>query len=195
MQHNTITPLTYYPKISDLLNINLFVKHDDLYPVSGGGSKARKLNYILNDHVKKKYNAIVSAGGNQSNHLRTTALFAANLGWKAVFIVHDAQPERFQGNLKIMNLSGAELFFVDKEEVKETMDQAMENLKSILEEAGSSLDRLLKVTIFLQDMGNFKRVNEAYGSFFSGDYPARCAYQVAKLPLGADIEIDGIAAL
>jgi len=130
MQHNTITPLTYYPKISDLLNINLFVKHDDLYPVSGGGSKARKLNYILNDHVKKNYNAIVSAGGNQSNHLRTTALFAANLGWKAVFIVHDTQPERFEGNLKIMNLSGAELFFVDKEEVKEAMDQAMENLKS-----------------------------------------------------------------
>ncbi|MFW5712415.1 MAG: RidA family protein [Spirochaetia bacterium] len=81
------------------------------------------------------------------------------------------------------------------ESIEEQTRQAMENLKSILEEAGSSLDRLLKVTIFLQDMGDFKRVNEVYGSFFSGDFPARCAYQVAKLPLGADIEIDGIAAL
>ncbi|HKK66506.1 MAG TPA: RidA family protein [Clostridia bacterium] len=81
------------------------------------------------------------------------------------------------------------------ETIEDQTRQAMENLKSILEEAGSSLDRLLKVTIFLQDMGDFKRVNEAYGSFFSGDYPARCAYQVAKLPLGADIEIDGIAAI
>ncbi len=81
------------------------------------------------------------------------------------------------------------------ESIEDQTTQAMENLKSILEEAGSSLDRLLKVTIFLQDMGNFKRVNEVYGSYFSGDFPARCAYQVAKLPLGADIEIDGIAAL
>ncbi len=81
------------------------------------------------------------------------------------------------------------------ESIEDQTRQAMENLKSILEEAGSSLDRLLKVTIFLQDMGDFKRVNEVYGSFFSGDFPARCAYQVAKLPLGADIEIDGIAAL
>jgi 2-iminobutanoate/2-iminopropanoate deaminase len=81
------------------------------------------------------------------------------------------------------------------ESIEDQTRQAMENLNSILEEAGSSLDRLLKVTIFLQDMGDFKRVNEVYGSFFSGDFPARCAYQVAKLPLGADIEIDGIAAL
>ncbi|MCF7914995.1 MAG: RidA family protein [Spirochaetaceae bacterium] len=81
------------------------------------------------------------------------------------------------------------------ESIEDQTRQAMENLKSILEEAGSSLDRLLKVTIFLQDMGDFKRVNEAYGGFFSGDYPARCAYQVAKLPLGANIEIDGIAAI
>ena len=81
------------------------------------------------------------------------------------------------------------------ETIEDQTRQAMENLKSILEEAGSSLDRLLKVTIFLQDMDDFKRVNEAYGSFFSGDYPARCAYQVAKLPLGANIEIDGIAAI
>ncbi|HDQ13270.1 MAG TPA: RidA family protein [Sediminispirochaeta sp.] len=80
------------------------------------------------------------------------------------------------------------------ETIEDQTRQAMENLKAILEAAGSSLDRLLKVTIFLQDMDNFKKVNEVYGSFFEGGYPARCAYQVAKLPLGADIEIDGIAA-
>jgi 2-iminobutanoate/2-iminopropanoate deaminase len=71
----------------------------------------------------------------------------------------------------------------------------MENLKVILEEAGSSLDKLVKVTIFLENMDDFGTVNEVYGSYFDGGYPARCAYQVAKLPLGADVEIDGIAAL
>jgi len=81
------------------------------------------------------------------------------------------------------------------ESIEDQTRQAMNNLKAILEEAGSSMDKLLKVTIFLQDMGNFSKVNGVYGSFFSGAYPARCAYEVAKLPLNAEIEIDGIAAL
>jgi 1-aminocyclopropane-1-carboxylate deaminase/D-cysteine desulfhydrase-like pyridoxal-dependent ACC family enzyme len=124
------TPLIRYSNISNLLNINLFVKHDDLYPVSGGGSKARKLDYILNDYVKKNYNAIVSAGGNQSNHLRAISLTASYLGWKTVFIVHDTKPDRLEGNLKIMNLSGAEIQYVNKEDVKDAMDKAMEDLKN-----------------------------------------------------------------
>jgi 1-aminocyclopropane-1-carboxylate deaminase/D-cysteine desulfhydrase-like pyridoxal-dependent ACC family enzyme len=130
MEHIKTTPLTHYSRISNLLNINLFVKHDDLYPVAGGGSKARKLDYILNDYVKNNYNAIVSAGGNQSNHLRTTSLYGANLGWKTVFIVHDTKPGRIEGNLKIMNLCGAEIHYVKKEDVKEAMDEAMEDLKN-----------------------------------------------------------------
>ncbi|MFP4179617.1 MAG: RidA family protein [Spirochaetaceae bacterium] len=79
--------------------------------------------------------------------------------------------------------------------VEDQTRQAMENLKAILTEAGSSIDKLLKVSIFLSDIEDFKRVNEVYGSFFDGDYPARCAYQVANLPLGAKVEIDGIAAI
>jgi 2-iminobutanoate/2-iminopropanoate deaminase len=79
--------------------------------------------------------------------------------------------------------------------IEDRTRQCMENLKAILEEAGSSLEKLAKVTIFLENMDDFAKVNEAYGSYFDGDYPARCAYQVAKLPLGADVEIDGIATL
>jgi len=79
--------------------------------------------------------------------------------------------------------------------VEDQTKQAMENMKAILEEAGSSIDELLKVSIFLADIEDFKKVNEVYGSFFSGDFPARCAYQVANLPLGARVEIDGIAAV
>ncbi|MFO7850763.1 MAG: RidA family protein [Spirochaetia bacterium] len=79
--------------------------------------------------------------------------------------------------------------------VEEQTRQAMENLKAILKEAGSSTDKLLKVSIFLSDIEDFKKVNEVYGSFFDGSYPARCAYQVANLPLGAKVEIDGIAAI
>lgn len=112
------------------LGVNLRIKRDDLYPLPGGGSKARKLNYILNEDIRKNYNAIVTAGSNQSNHLRATALWAAKLGWKLICIIHDDEPGIYQGNLKIVKLTGAELRFVQKTEVKEAMDKAMVDLSN-----------------------------------------------------------------
>ncbi len=71
---------------------------------------------------------------------------------------------------------------------------AMNNVKRIVEAAGSSLDNILKTTILLADMKDFAAVNEAYGQFFPSDPPARVAYQVAALPKGAQIEIEVICA-
>lgn len=123
-----MTPLT---KCNHLIkSIKLYIKRDDLYPFPGGGSKARKLEFILNEKVRKKYNAIVTAGSNQSNHLRATALWAAGLGWKLICVIHDDEPEIYEGNLKIVKLTGAELRFVQKSEVKETMDKAMADLSN-----------------------------------------------------------------
>lgn len=71
--------------------------------------------------------------------------------------------------------------------------QVMENLKAILSKAGYSFDDVVKTTIFLSDMNNFAAVNEVYGSYFSGNYPARETVQVAKLPLNVNVEISVIA--
>ncbi len=72
--------------------------------------------------------------------------------------------------------------------------QALANLAAILESAGSSMDAIVKATIFLADIGDFKSVNELYAAAFSGDeYPARAAFQVAALPLGGLVEIEAIA--
>lgn len=73
--------------------------------------------------------------------------------------------------------------------------QALTNLKAVLEAAGSGLDRVVKTTVFLQDMGEFGQMNGVYGEFFSGDYPARSAVQVAALPKGAAVEIEAVALL
>ncbi len=73
--------------------------------------------------------------------------------------------------------------------------QALTNLKAILEAAGSGLDRVVKTTVFLQDMGEFSLMNEVYATFFSGDFPARSAVQVAALPAGAAVEIEAVALL
>jgi 2-iminobutanoate/2-iminopropanoate deaminase len=71
--------------------------------------------------------------------------------------------------------------------------RAMQNLAAVLEAAGSALDRVVKTTIFVTDLGDFATVNEVYGSFFTQDPPARSTVQVAGLPAGAAVEIEAIA--
>ncbi len=72
--------------------------------------------------------------------------------------------------------------------------QALANIKAILEAAGSSLDQVVKATVYLADINDFAAVNEIYAASFPGpDYPARAAFQVAALPLAARIEIEAIA--
>lgn len=72
---------------------------------------------------------------------------------------------------------------------------SLNNLKAILESAGSSLENVLKTTIFLADMNDFAVVNSIYGDFFKEPYPARSTIQVARLPKDALVEIECIAAL
>jgi len=79
------------------------------------------------------------------------------------------------------------------DDVAEQARQCMRNLKAVLEAAGSSFDQIMKTTIFLKDMGDFKTVNEIYSSFFESDPPARATVEVARLPLDVKVEIDAIA--
>ena len=73
-------------------------------------------------------------------------------------------------------------------------DGAIRNLQAVLEAAGSSLDKVLKCTVFIVDMGEFAAVNEVYGRYFSGDSPpARATVEVSGLPKGALFEIDCVA--
>lgn len=75
----------------------------------------------------------------------------------------------------------------------EQAHRAMANVKGILEAAGSGLDRIVKTTIFLATMDDFGDVNEAYGSYFDDDPPARATVAVAGLPKGVDVEIEVLA--
>jgi 2-iminobutanoate/2-iminopropanoate deaminase len=77
--------------------------------------------------------------------------------------------------------------------IQNETQQVMQNVKNILETAGSSLDKVVKTTIFLTNMDDFAKMNEVYGSFFTGNYPARETVQVSKLPLNVNVEISVIA--
>ena len=72
--------------------------------------------------------------------------------------------------------------------------RVFENLSAVCQAAGGSLDDILKLTIFLTDLGNFPQVNTIMGQYFTAPYPARAAVEVSALPKGVDVEMDAILA-
>jgi 2-iminobutanoate/2-iminopropanoate deaminase len=77
--------------------------------------------------------------------------------------------------------------------IAEQTEQAIKNLSHVLEAAGSDLNRVVKTTVFLVDMGEFAAMNEVYGRFFSEEPPARATVAAARLPRDARVEIEAIA--
>ncbi len=79
------------------------------------------------------------------------------------------------------------------DEITSQTEQVLKNLTAVLEAAGTSLDNVVKTTVFLADMGEFAAMNEVYGRFFSENKPARATVQAARLPRDARVEIECIA--
>ena len=79
------------------------------------------------------------------------------------------------------------------DDIKTQTKQSLENLKAILEAAGSSLDQVIKAQVFLKDMSQFTDMNEIYAQYFTKDFPARFAVEVSRLPKDVLVEIDAVA--
>jgi 2-iminobutanoate/2-iminopropanoate deaminase len=77
--------------------------------------------------------------------------------------------------------------------IEEQTRLVLTNLQAVLEAAGSSFDKVVKCTVFLQDMNDFSQMNTIYAEFFRSPYPARAAVQVARLPKDVKVEIEAIA--
>lgn len=80
-----------------------------------------------------------------------------------------------------------------KGDIKEQARQVLCNIEAVLNAAGSGLDKVIKATVFINDMNKFGEVNEVYASFFKGDYPARSCVEVSRLPKDVAVEIETIA--
>jgi 2-iminobutanoate/2-iminopropanoate deaminase len=78
-------------------------------------------------------------------------------------------------------------------EIEEETEQTIKNITAILQAGGLNLENVIKTTVYLSDLNNFKRMNQVYEKYFSTNKPARACVQVAALPKGAKIEIDAIA--
>ncbi len=81
------------------------------------------------------------------------------------------------------------------DDIKAAAKQALENCKAIIEEGGSSIDKVVKVTVFLVDLNDFAAVNEVYSEFFGDHKPARSCFEISKLPKDGRVEMEMIAAL
>ena len=117
----------------------------------------------------------------------------------------EAAPAPFQGAPYSQAIRVGELVFVsgqlalrpgDKElsggTIQEQTEQVMQNLKAILEEAGSGLDKLVKTTVFLTNLADFQGMNEVYAGHVGEQPPARATIEVAALPSGALVEIEAV---
>jgi len=116
-------------------------------------------------------------------------------------------PAPFQGAPYSQGIKAGDLVFVSGQlplkpgdtevsgSITEQTEQVFSNLRAILEEAGSGLDRLVKTTVFLIDLGDFQAMNEVYAKHVGDVPPARSTVEISKLPSGVRVEIEAIALL
>jgi 2-iminobutanoate/2-iminopropanoate deaminase len=118
----------------------------------------------------------------------------------------DAAPAPFQGAPYSQAIRAGDLVFVSGQlslrpgstdvvgtTIQEQTEQVFANLEAILEAAGSGLDKLVKTTVFLADLGDFQGMNEVYAQHVGEKPPARSTVEVSRLPSGAKVEIEAVA--
>jgi 2-iminobutanoate/2-iminopropanoate deaminase len=122
-----------------------------------------------------------------------------------IVIRSEAAPAPFQGAPYSQAIRSGDLVFVSGQlglkpgdnaisgSIQDQTEQIFQNLNAILEEAGSGLDRIVKTTVFLTDLGNFQGMNDVYGRHVGEDRPARSTVEISALPSGALVEIEAIA--
>jgi 2-iminobutanoate/2-iminopropanoate deaminase len=124
-----------------------------------------------------------------------------------IVIRTDAAPAPFQGAPYSQAIRNGDLVFVSGQlglkpgetaisgTIQDQTEQIFQNLKAILEEAGSGLDRIVKTTVFLTDLNSFQGMNEVYARHVGEERPARSTVEISALPSGALVEIEAIAAV
>ena len=122
-----------------------------------------------------------------------------------IVIRTEAAPAPFQGAPYSQAIRNGDLVFVSGQLglkpgdtaisglIQDQTEQIFQNLKAILEEAGSGLDRIVKTTVFLTDLGDFQGMNEVYARHVGEERPARSTVEISALPSGALVEIEAIA--
>ncbi len=121
------TPLIKLKTTSSILPYNLLIKRDDFTGIEFSGNKIRKLDFLLKDAVENGASRIITCGGVQSNHCRTTAFAANRVGLKTTLVLKGSAPGLSTGNFLLAKMSGADIIFITEEEYQ-SVDKFMDNL-------------------------------------------------------------------
>lgn len=130
------TPIEKLEKITRYLEgPQLYIKRDDLTGVGTTGNKIRKLEFLLSEALKQKCDYVITCGGHQSNHARTTAFASAKLGLRCHLLLRNGMGAALEGNLFLSRLVGAEVQFVTADEY-ERIDDLMQEIAHKLQDKG-----------------------------------------------------------
>lgn len=134
---HTPTPIEHYPELDRLVDVEVWVKRDDMTAGAEAGNKIRKLEYLLAEARARSATTLITCGAAQSNHARATALVGRRLGMRSVLFLRATKDEDTQvtGNLLLARLSGAELRFITPEQYMQR-DTLMLQCAQTLEAAG-----------------------------------------------------------
>ncbi len=126
------TPLDELPRLSQELGVRVVMKRDDLTGFAMGGNKARKLEFLVADALEKNCDMLVTGGGVQSNHIRTTAAAARKAGMDAVGVFFSSPSGEVNGNFLLDQILGAELVYAeaDKHETELVVQRVCEDLRA-----------------------------------------------------------------
>ncbi len=118
------TPFYRLNNLSEHLNIDLWVKRDDLIPFYLGGNKVRKNLQILADSTES-FDVLITNGGSESNHARVVALLGAQIGCRVELVLHGSKPtvSQYNGNFYFLNTSGASLSYVESKDISGKIEQ------------------------------------------------------------------------
>lgn len=126
------TPLDELPRLSQELGVRVLMKRDDLTGFALGGNKARKLEYLIADALQQNADVVVTGGGVQSNHIRTTAAAARKAGLDAVGVFFNSPTGEVNGNLLLDEILGTQLIYANanKNETERAVEQVCDELRA-----------------------------------------------------------------
>ncbi len=127
----TPTPLDYLPYLSEKMNVEMYIKRDDLTDLALGGDKPRKLEYEIAQARANGADTLVTCGSSQSNHARLTTAAARKLGMKCALVLSEDDWQAFQGNLLTVYLMGAQVKFVQTEDHWDLEEHALKLCESL----------------------------------------------------------------
>ncbi|MFC1556836.1 1-aminocyclopropane-1-carboxylate deaminase/D-cysteine desulfhydrase [candidate division KSB1 bacterium] len=129
------TPIQKLESLSASFGREIYIKRDDTTGSLLSGNKIRKLEFVLKDAVDRRADTVVTCGGLQSNHVRTTMVAGRRLGMKPFAVLRGTQPHVYDGNTLIISIMGAEIMYVTPEEYDE-IDLVYEDLERELKDRG-----------------------------------------------------------